>query len=106
MSSENRNPFGSDEKIKKKTLTERRKTMENVKIIQLKNDETLHFSMKEYKGNKYFDIRVFFRSKNDGNEYPSKKGMTLNVAYLDSFLEGIEALKTESKKPSDELVKS
>ena len=86
--------------------------METVKMIPLKHDEAIHFSIKEYKGNKYFDLRVYFESKQNGQWLPSKEGLTLGTDLLDSVLEGVEALKSEIhdsaevNKPSDELAKS
>ena len=58
--------------------------------------EQIRISINEFKGNRYIDIRVFFKDA-DGRDYlPSKKGVTLSDTrypqLLDAILQVGEAL--------------
>ncbi|MFC1809527.1 transcriptional coactivator p15/PC4 family protein [Candidatus Omnitrophota bacterium] len=61
--------------------------------IPLKDDEEIHVNLKEFKGNLYCDIRVYFYSKDQDIKLPSKKGLTVRVDLLDSLSQGIEQVK-------------
>jgi hypothetical protein len=51
--------------------------------------EEIRLSINEFKGNKYIDIRVFFKGAN-GTEYlPSKKGVTVSAGKYPALLEAI-----------------
>jgi len=60
-------------------------SQETVYKIPLKHDEEIIFSVKEFKGNTYFDMRIYFQSKEDGSQLPSKKGLTVNIGLLEEF---------------------
>ena len=45
--------------------------------IKRNDDNILRFSIKEYKGRKYCDIRVYFKNGR-GHMIPTKKGITLS----------------------------
>jgi hypothetical protein len=54
--------------------------------------EQIRVSINEFKGNRYIDIRVFFKDAN-GREYlPSKKGVTLSDRKYPELLEAIVQL--------------
>lgn len=51
--------------------------------------EQIRVSINEFKGNRYIDIRVFFKAAN-GREYlPSKKGVTLSDTRYPQLLDAI-----------------
>lgn len=44
------------------------------------DEERVQFAEREYKGKRYIDIRVYFKSGDNNDEWiPSKKGITLSV---------------------------
>ncbi len=55
-------------------------------------NEKIFFSLSEYKGKKYADIRVYF--ENDESEWkPTKKGLTINLARFAEFKDNVGALE-------------
>ena len=72
----------------------------SVYAVPLKQDEEIRFSLKEFKGNQYFDMRLFFKSQAQETMLPSKKGLTLGINTLDEVAKGIEALRAEVKAVS------
>lgn len=60
--------------------------------MPLKHDEEILFMLKEFKGNWYFDMRIFFQSQKDGTMLPSKKGLTLGVGLFEEFRKGVDRL--------------
>ena len=65
-------------------------------------DETLHeiekgsalirFSIRQYAGIEYVDIRQFFED-DEGSWKPTKKGVTISLERLDDFAEGVRKLQ-------------
>lgn len=47
-----------------------------------KKDKTLKYSIRYFKGNKYLDIRVFFKN-GKGHMVPTKEGITIGARHLD-----------------------
>lgn len=66
-----------------------------IHAFDLAHDEELRFSIREFKGNEYLDMRIYFVSKEDGSSLPSKKGLTLNLNLFKKFKEGINKVAVE-----------
>ncbi len=58
--------------------------------------EELHVQIKEYKGKKYVDLRIYYTTDNGGNWNPTKKGVTVAP-------ENLELLKTALEKAQKEF---
>lgn len=54
--------------------------------------EKIRICINEFKGTKYLDIRVFYRSRESEQYLPSKKGVTLPIDKYPELLEGIVQL--------------
>jgi hypothetical protein len=67
-------------------------------IIILKNStERLQFSLEEYEGHRYADLRVHYR--NDSDEFvPTRKGITVSPARWPAFREAVEALERQMEE--------
>ena len=55
------------------------------------NDESVLFTLREYKERKYLDLRIFFRPKNEDELRPTKKGITIAVDLFPDLKKGIFA---------------
>ncbi len=54
-----------------------------------KNDkEEIRFSIREFKGQLYFESRLFFKNDN-GDWLPTKKGLTLSIGHFCEFKRGV-----------------
>ncbi len=60
--------------------------------------EEVRFSLNSFKGKRYLDIRIYYKSLEDGTLKPSKKGITLAPSFIDELEEGIKRLKNELNK--------
>ncbi len=58
--------------------------------------EELHVQIKEYKGKKYVDLRIYYTTDNGANWSPTKKGVTVSP-------ENLELLKTALEKAQKEF---
>jgi hypothetical protein len=47
--------------------------------------EKIIFSLNEYKGKNYLDMRIFTANDNGGQDIPTKKGLTLTVDLYPQF---------------------
>lgn len=75
--------------------------MEEVRIIhsfQKNPDEEVRLTLKEYKERRYLDLRLWFQSSNDGEFYPTKKGLTLSLDYLGELKKGFERAGKEASE--------
>lgn len=64
--------------------------------IPKNNREAFYFTTEEFQGRDYFSIRIWYDA---GEEYkPTQKGVTVPIAKLNEFIEGIEALKCALSK--------
>ena len=54
-------------------------------------DETVFFTLQEYKERKYLDLRVFYQPKDGDEMRPTKKGLTLPVDLLPELKRGVFA---------------
>ncbi len=55
-------------------------------------NEKIFFSLSEYKGKKYADIRIYFED-DEGEWKPTKKGITLSLDRVAEFKDNVEALE-------------
>ena len=72
--------------------------MEMTQIVHSfrKNEsEEVRICLREYKDRSYVDLRIFFEETETGEFKPTKKGLTLDVAFLTELKRGIE--KAEQK---------
>ena len=65
--------------------------MEDQLIYQFprNKDEAICFRLHEYKERKYIDLRIFFKSKDGSETFPTKKGITLGLEHLSELKKGI-----------------
>ena len=61
--------------------------------FQKNSQEEFRFSVTNFKGHEYADIRIFYEK--DGDFFPSKKGITVSLDAWKEFKECIEKLETE-----------
>ncbi len=54
-------------------------------------DETVYFTLKEYKDRKYIDLRIFYQPKDAEEMRPTKKGITLSIDLLPELKRGVFA---------------
>jgi len=65
-----------------------------------KNDlEEVKFEVGEYKGSEVLNIRTFVRGF-DGQDIPTKKGLTFSLDLLPDFAEGLSKVITYTEKTS------
>lgn len=67
--------------------------------FQRNQDETVYFTLREYKQRKYIDLRVFFRPKDGGEMHPTKKGITLQLELLPELKKGVAACEKSCQLP-------
>lgn len=67
--------------------------MENQILYQFarNQDETVYFSLREYKDRTYLDLRVFYRPKDTEEMRPTKKGITLSLDLFPELKRGVAA---------------
>ncbi len=64
--------------------------------IQKSSTEQVQVDIREYKGKKYLDIRLWFNSSIDPEYRPTKKGISLPVALLPDLQKAIMSLEPET----------
>ena len=57
--------------------------------MEKNKSEKVVFGTREWQGKRYFSARVWFKPKNNGQFYPSPKGITLAIDKLPEFMEGL-----------------
>lgn len=57
--------------------------------------EEVRICLREYKGRTYVDLRIFYEAVDSGEYRPTKRGFTLDAAFLMELKRGIE--KAEQK---------
>ena len=67
--------------------------MENQILHQFSRnqDETVYFTLREYKDKRYLDLRIFYQPKDAEEMRPTKKGITLAIELLPELKKGIMA---------------
>jgi len=73
-----------------------------VYTIQRNDGQEVRITLREYKGNQYVDIRMFFQPKEGGDMLPTKKGITIPVAHLGELREALK--EAQDVLPSEEIV--
>ena len=73
-----------------------------VYTIQRNDGQEVRITLREYKGNQYVDIRMFFQPKEGGDMIPTKKGITMPVAYLGELRKALK--EAQDMLPSEEIV--
>ena len=68
-------------------------------------DERVQFILKKYRGKYYLDLRIWFKTKEKEELYPTKKGIFIPLDQIAQFRKGFEqAAKSVEKTPSREAV--
>ena len=62
-------------------------------------DETVYFSLREYKDRKYIDLRIFFQPKEEEEMRPTKKGITLALELFPELKKGVGACEKKLASP-------
>ena len=65
--------------------------MEDQTIYQFprNENEAICFRIHEYKNRKYVDLRIFFKSKQGDEMFPTKKGITVGLEHLAELKKGL-----------------
>ncbi len=53
-----------------------------ISTIERSSTEQLQIAIKEYKGKRYLDLRIFYTTDNGGSWLPTKKGVTISPDQL------------------------
>ena len=64
----------------------------NVCEMELGNTQKLVFSLSEYRGKQYFDIRTWYQD-DSGAWKPTKKGIRTSMERLDEFMDAAQVLR-------------
>ena len=59
------------------------------------SDETIYFTLHEYKQRKYLDLRVFFKPKDGDEMRPTRKGLTLPIELVGELKKGIDSCQKD-----------
>ncbi len=78
-------------------MTEER-IKQTVYALNLKKGEEIQFSLSQYKGHAYVDMRIWFESKAADGKRPTKKGLNFSLSKLTEFQKGLECLKQAGSK--------
>lgn len=58
--------------------------------------ETIRVALDEYKGHRYCDVRVFVPGTTDGDERPTKAGLTVKLAAIPELVELLRVAHAEA----------
>lgn len=61
-------------------------------------DECVQISLRQYKGNQYIDLRIWFQNGPEGALKPTKKGVFLTLDYLPELKKGVDLLCKTAQK--------
>ena len=64
--------------------------------------EQLQISVSEYRGNSYFNLRIYYTTDDGATWLPTKKGVTFAPEQLDILSDAIEEAKKEFMTESEE----
>ena len=64
-------------------------------VIEKNSKESIVVSETEYKGNKYIDVRVFYKDT-DGNLKPTRKGVSIRHEKVTELVAALSALVDDS----------
>ena len=61
-----------------------------ISTIERSSTEQLQIAVKEFKGKKYLDLRIFYTTDDGASWLPTKKGVTVSPNHLSILKEAIE----------------
>ena len=71
----------------------------DIKTIQKNKIEQIRISLSEFKGYQLANLRVYFKTEENDDEYkPTKKGISFRVNLLPEIIEGLTQAEKEIKK--------
>ncbi len=73
-----------------------------ISTIERSSTEQLQIAVKEYKGKKYLDLRIFYTTDDGASWLPTKKGVTISPNHLSVLKEAIEVAIGELDGLGDE----
>ena len=73
-----------------------------ISTIERSLTEQLQIAVKEYKGKKYLDLRIFYTTDDGASWLPTKKGVTVSPNHLSVLKEAIEVAIGELDGLGDE----
>ena len=73
-----------------------------ISTIERSSTEQLQIAVKEYKGKKYLDLRIFYTTDDGASWLPTKKGVTISPNHLSILKEAIEVAASELDGLNDE----
>lgn len=73
-----------------------------ISTIERSSTEQLQIAVKEFKGKKYFDLRIFYTTDDGASWLPTKKGVTVSPNHLSILKEAIEVAIDELDGLGDE----
>lgn len=73
-----------------------------ISTIERSSTEQLQIAVKEFKGKKYLDLRIFYTTDDGASWLPTKKGVTVSPNHLSILKEAIEVAIDELDGLGDE----
>lgn len=73
-----------------------------ISTIERSSTEQLQIAVKEFKGKKYLDLRIFYTTDEGASWLPTKKGVTISPNHLSVLKEAIEVAIGELDGSDDE----
>ncbi len=73
-----------------------------ISTIERSSTEQLQIAVKEFKGKKYLDLRIFYTTDDGASWLPTKKGVTVSPNHLSVLKEAIEVAIGELDGLGDE----
>lgn len=74
---------------------------DQIATLPRNSKEKIVFSLNEFKGRHYLDMRIFTAPENGGQDIPTKKGITLSVDLYPQFRKALAPLsQRQPKRPT------
>lgn len=73
-----------------------------ISTIERSSTEQLQIAVKEFKGKKYLDLRIFYTTDDGASWLPTKKGVTVSPNHLSILKEAVEVAIEELADLGDE----
>ena len=73
-----------------------------ISTIERSSTEQLQIAVKEFKGKKYLDLRIFYTTDDGASWLPTKKGVTVSPNHLSILKDAIEVAIDELDGLGDE----
>ncbi len=64
-------------------------------------DEKIQFTLSKYRGKRYVDLRLWFKGKESGEFYPTKKGISIALDQMGQIRKGVEQVSKYLEKSRD-----